>query len=53
MDAYCDASGAATYDAWYGMYPDNSVVYAGVSPGDAITASVYWNGSAYSLSCRT
>ncbi len=50
VDAYCDASGDATYDAWYEMYPDNSVVYAGVSPGDAITASVYWNGSAYSLS---
>jgi hypothetical protein len=32
------------------MYPLNPVVYTGVSPGDAITVSARYTGSAYALS---
>lgn len=50
VDGYCySTSSAPVYYAWYEMYPLDPVVYNGVSPGDAINASVYYNGSGYQL----
>lgn len=48
-DAYCDSSGTPTYYSWYEMYPLDPVTFSGVSPGDAISVSVYFNGSGYSI----
>jgi hypothetical protein len=46
VDSYCDStSGPATNQAWYEMYPLDPVVVSGVSPGDTIWASVYYNSS--------
>jgi Peptidase A4 family len=50
VDSYCDSTRTPQYDAWYEMYPLAPVVYDGVNPGDAITVSVYLNGSKYNLS---
>jgi Peptidase A4 family len=50
--AYCDTSGAATYYAWYEMYPNPPVAFSGVAPGDAIDASVYFNGTSYAISLK-
>jgi hypothetical protein len=36
----------ATYQAFYEMYPNPPVAFTGVSPGDAISTSVYYNGAA-------
>lgn len=47
-DAYCD-SGTPSYYSWYEMYPLDPVTFSGVSPGDAISVSVYFNGSGYSI----
>jgi hypothetical protein len=33
-------NGVITYDAWYQMYPDSSLITFTVSPGDSITANV-------------
>ena len=49
VDSFCDTSGTAQYDAWYEMFPLDPVVFSGVNPGDAVTVSVYFNGSVYSL----
>ena len=49
VDSFCDTSGTAQYDAWYEMFPLDPVAFSGVSPGDAIAVSVYYNGSVYSL----
>jgi Peptidase A4 family len=45
VDSFCDSSGVAQYDAWYEMFPLDPVVFSGVSPGDAISASVFFTGS--------
>jgi hypothetical protein len=46
VDSYCDsAGGTATNQAWYEMYPLDPVVFTGVSPGDVIWVSVYFNAS--------
>jgi len=46
VDSYCDSSsGTATNQAWYEMYPLDPVVVSGVSPGDKIWVSVYYNTS--------
>jgi hypothetical protein len=46
VDSYCDsASGPATNQAWYEMYPLDPVVFTGVSAGDVIWVSVYYNSS--------
>lgn len=48
--AFCaGTTSTPQYYAWYEMYPLNPVVYSGISPGDAILASVYYNGSTWSL----
>ena len=50
VDAYCTSTTSkAAYFAWYEMYPLYPVAFAGVSPGDAINASVYFNGTGYQL----
>jgi Peptidase A4 family len=49
VDAYCDATGTPSYYAWYEMYPQPPVAFTGVSPGDAVNVSVFFNGSAYNL----
>jgi hypothetical protein len=44
---YCyGTTSSPQYYAWYEMYPLSPVAYSGVSPGDAINASVYYNSSA-------
>ncbi len=46
VDSFCDsASGPATNQAWYEMYPLDPVVVSGVNPGDTIWVSVYFNSS--------
>jgi len=46
VDSYCDStSGPATNQAWYEMYPLDPVVFTGVSAGDTIWVSVYFNSS--------
>jgi len=46
VDSFCDSSsGPATNQAWYEMYPLDPVVFSGVSPGDKIWVSVYYNTS--------
>ena len=37
--------GAASYSAFYEMYPKAPVYFSGVSPGDAIRVSVFFNAS--------
>ncbi|HVB41533.1 MAG TPA: G1 family glutamic endopeptidase [Streptosporangiaceae bacterium] len=51
IDAFCDSSGVAQYDAWYEMYPQPPVVFSGVNPGDAVAVSIYFDSSTatYSL----
>ena len=49
VDAFCDSSGTPAYYAWYEMYPLAPVAFTGVSPGDAIHVSVFFDGSAYNL----
>ena len=46
VDAYCDSSGTPSYLAWYEMYPLAPVAFTGVSPGDAISATVTFSSSA-------
>lgn len=43
VEGYCNSSGSVTYLAWYDMYPDKAQYFTGIYPGDAITASVYYN----------
>jgi hypothetical protein len=46
VDSFCDSSsGTATNQAWYEMYPLDPVVFSGVSPGDTIWVSVYYDSS--------
>ncbi len=46
VDSFCDSSsGPATNQAWYEMYPLDPVVFSGVSPGDKIWVSVYYNST--------
>jgi Peptidase A4 family len=46
VDSYCDStSGPATNQAWYEMYPLDPVVFSGVSAGDTIWVSVYYDAS--------
>lgn len=49
VDSFCDSTRKAQYDAWYEMYPLAPVSFSGVSPGDAITVSIYRNGTKYNL----
>lgn len=44
-------SGATTYYAWWEMYPNPSVLIAGmtISPGDSISASVTYSAGAFTL----
>jgi hypothetical protein len=44
--AYCDSTGTPTYYVWYEMYPLNPVAFTGVSPGDAVRATVTYNSTA-------
>ena len=52
VDSFCDNSGVAQYDVWYEMFPLNPVVFSGVDPGDAISASVFFTGTGYSISLK-
>jgi hypothetical protein len=46
VDSFCDsATGAATNQAWYEMYPLDPVVFSGVNPGDKIVVAVYYNSA--------
>ena len=46
VDAYCDGTAATpVYFAWYEMYPKVPVVFAGVSPGDAIETKTTYSTS--------
>jgi len=46
VDSFCDsATGAATNQAWYEMFPLDPVVFSGVNPGDTIFVAVYFNSS--------
>jgi len=46
VDTFCDsATGPATSQAWYEMYPLDPVVFTGVSAGDTIWVSVYFNST--------
>jgi Peptidase A4 family len=44
------SGGTPSYFAFYEMFPSASVSFSGVSPGDSITASVFFNGSKWVLS---
>jgi len=44
--------GAASYAAFYEMYPKDPVYFSGVSPGDAIKVSVYFNASTHRWQLR-
>jgi len=52
VDSFCDSSGVAQYDAWYEMFPLDPVVFSGVGPGDAISASVFFTGSGYNITLK-
>ena len=43
-DAFC-SGGTANYFAWYEMFPLPPVAFSGVSPGDAISVTVYYNSA--------
>jgi Peptidase A4 family len=46
VDSFCtSASGTATNQAWYEMFPLDPVVFSGVNPGDTIFVAVYYNKS--------
>ena len=48
--AYCQqGSTTPTYYAWYEVFPSDPVAFSGVAPGDAINASVYFNGKTYGI----
>jgi len=48
VTAYCTSTtGTPTYYAWYEMYPADPVTYTGISPGDALNVSVYFNPSTH------
>jgi hypothetical protein len=49
VDGFCNSSRVPQYFAWYEMFPLAPVAFSGVSPGDAITVSVFFNGSNYNL----
>lgn len=42
---YCNSAGTPGYYAWYEMYPQGPVAYTGVSPGDTVQVSVFYNAS--------
>jgi hypothetical protein len=51
VGSYADCSGGTpSYFAFYEMFPSASVSFTGVSPGDSITASVFFTGSQWELS---
>jgi hypothetical protein len=50
VQALCDSSGTPQYFAFYQLFPEPPVAFTGVSPGDAIQASVFFTGSGYKLS---
>jgi hypothetical protein len=43
-------NGLVTYDAWYQMYPNSSMITFSVSPGDSITANVTHLSGRFQLS---
>jgi Peptidase A4 family len=46
VDSFCNsATGAATNQAWYEMFPLDPVVFSGVSPGDTIFVAVFYDSS--------
>jgi Peptidase A4 family len=46
VDSFCNsATGAATNQAWYEMYPLDPVVFSGVNPGDKILVAVYYDST--------
>ena len=47
ITADCTGTAAAEYFAWYALSPNAAVAFTGVAPGDAISASVYFNGTKY------
>jgi hypothetical protein len=46
---FCDSSGTPTYIVWYEMFPSPPASFTGVNPGDAMKASVFFDGSKYNL----
>jgi hypothetical protein len=49
VDGFCDSTGVPEYLAFYQMVPEPAVAFTGVSPGDAVQASVSFTGSGYKL----
>ncbi|HEX2320362.1 MAG TPA: G1 family glutamic endopeptidase [Streptosporangiaceae bacterium] len=45
VDSFCDSTGVPQYAAWYEMFPLAPVAFGPVSPGDAISASVFYSSS--------
>ena len=43
---FCEG-GTASYDAWWEMFPNGINLVFSVSPGDAITSSVTYNGGGH------
>jgi Peptidase A4 family len=43
VTGYCDSTGNPTYYAWYEMFPRAPVTFSGISPGDDIRASTYFD----------
>jgi peptidase A4-like protein len=44
VSAYCTSNDTApVYYAWYEMYPRGPVTFGGVSPGDVVSASVFYS----------
>jgi hypothetical protein len=44
VEAGC-SGGTASYGAFYEMFPNAPVAFSGISPGDAISANVYFNSA--------
>jgi hypothetical protein len=45
VDSFCDSTGVPQYAAWYEMLPLGPIAFGPVSPGDAISASVFFSQS--------
>lgn len=45
----CDQTGTPSYSGFYDMYPHKPVAFSGISAGDSLEASVYFDGGSYRL----
>jgi hypothetical protein len=49
---FCNGGTTPSYYAWYEMYPAAPITMSDVGPGDAIDASVYFDGTAYEIALK-